>query len=209
MPFGFDPLGGSSLTDVQAGSTLVSTQVPVDGVQASSAVGTVTFNISARAAGMTMAAAQSDLGLHGVSVYGNALVSGVQAMALLGPLGDLGFNGQRTVFVTSLMAQGAVDAVATSVPNLHINLTVAGLQATVNIGDITVAGVASAYPVPVDGVTGLCLLGDVAVSEGVTVTPLGVVGTMPVAFNIHAIVSTFGRDMVEAMPSQWEPVKPA
>lgn len=208
MPLGFDPVGGSSLTDTQASQTSALLSIVLSGLSATGGVGTPSVSSRPRAA-TSLSSLQGYLGVVDVNIGCNVAVAGVSGASLLNPLGDLRYGGNRTVFARGEAAAGSVGLVAPTVTNLHITFPVAGVSATGQIGEATVPDVDSAFTFPVEGVAALGLVGEVSFIQGATVVLTGLVGTMPKTFGINTTIATFGSDLTAAVVAEWVPVKQA
>lgn len=205
MPFGFDPIGGSALTDAQLHAPKASTQVPVAGVVAASSLGVPTFLAHVRydVAGVV---AQVVVGAPTLSGKATMALNGVQA-SLAGPvLGSLSMNGSLTAFARSLAATPELGFAGVAVTALHVTLTAPSLSSSAAVGGVTVSGVSSRFYIDASGVQAFCLLGVPGLQLGAGAAPDGVAARAELGTDVIVLTSSFGVGASAAVPSQWTPV---
>lgn len=207
MPLGFDPVGGSALTDTQPQASAATVSAVVTGVSATASIGSTTIKLSPKVRPSGLSAAGS-IGAVTVSAKANVPVTGVSATTVFSPAISVSGDGVSVnvqgMSATALLGQAA--AVVSSTPN---TVTLTGLSATGQLGDVTVPAVVSKFIVDVEGVTALALVGSTDFVASGSVLLTGLQASTPDSFGIKAIVSSFGNEVSQAKASRWTVVKPA
>lgn len=205
MPLGFDPVGGSALTEAQPHVPRASTLVDVAGVFATGGTGVLTTR-STVLYGPEGVVVSGLLGNVEVSARAQHTLSGVAAaLAPFKPGSVSSSNGWMAVFADDFELAASIGATGAVVTALHVNLTLSGVVSTGAIGTATVPNTTSLFYVEVAGLQAFGLSGTPALKLGAGGTPAGVQATATLGTDIIVLTSSFGTNVSAVPPSQWSP----